>query len=160
MLNIKIICIWKLKEKYLKDAQNEYLKRLLAYSKTEIIELDEFKCSQNPSQSEIDKVISTEGEKIIAKIPNNSFVFSMCIEGNCISSEDLAKKIEQIPNMSKSTVCFIIGGSFGLSSEVKKLSDFKLSLSKMTFPHQLARVVLLEQVYRAFQINNGGKYHK
>ena len=159
-MNITVIALGKLKEKYLTDAISEYSKRISAYGKLQIIELTPVRLSDNPSQTEIDNALSKEAEEIKKKIPNNSYVFSLCIEGKEKSSESFAKAINDATLNGKSNIVFIIGSSFGLSPEIKTLSDFKLSFSPMTFPHQLMRVMLLEQVYRAFQINNGGKYHK
>ena len=159
-MNITVISLGKLKEKYLTDAISEYSKRISAYGKLQIIELNPVRLSDNPSQTEIDNALSKEAEEIKKKIPNNSYVFSLCIEGKEKSSESFAKAINDATINGKSNIVFIIGSSFGLSSEIKNLSDFKLSFSPMTFPHQLMRVMLLEQVYRAFQINNNGKYHK
>ena len=116
--------------------------------------------SDNPSQTEIDNALSKEAEEIKKKIPNNSYVFALCIEGKEKSSEEFAKAITAAAVNGKSNLVFIIGSSFGLSPEIKNLADFKLSFSPMTFPHQLMRVMLLEQIYRAFQINGNGKYHK
>ena len=160
MMNITVIALGKLKEKYLNDAISEYSKRISAYGKLQIIELNPVRLSDNPSQTEIDNALSKEAEEIKKKIPNNSFVFSLCIEGKEKSSEAFAKAIADAGLNGKSSIVFIIGSSFGLSPEIKSLSDFKLSFSPMTFPHQLMRVMLLEQIYRAFQINNNGKYHK
>ena len=159
-MNITVIALGKLKEKYLTDAINEYVKRLSAYGKPQIIELNPVRLSDNPSQTEIDNALAKEAEEIKKKIPNNSYVFSLCIEGKEKSSEAFAKAINDAAINGKSNIVFIIGSSFGLSPEIKALSDFKLSFSPMTFPHQLMRVMLLEQIYRAFQINNNGKYHK
>ncbi len=159
-MNITVIALGKLKEKYLKDAITEYAKRISAYGKLDIIELNPVRLSDNPSQTEIDNALSKEAEEIKKKIPNNSYVFSLCIEGKEKSSETFAKAIKDAALNGKSNIVFVIGSSFGLSPEIKNLSDFKLSFSPMTFPHQLMRVMLLEQVYRAFQINNNGKYHK
>ncbi len=159
-MNITVIALGKLKEKYLKDAINEYSKRISAYGKLDIIELNPVRLSDNPSQTEIDNALSKEAEEIKKKIPNNSYVFSLCIEGKEKSSEKFAEAINNAAINGKSNIVFIIGSSFGLSPEIKNLSDFKLSFSPMTFPHQLMRVMLLEQIYRAFQINNNGKYHK
>ena len=144
----------------MRDAMAEYMKRLSPYCKISVLELPESKVSASPSSSEIENAIIDEGKKILAKIPSGSYVFSMCIEGKQLSSEQLADQILHVTVSGKSSIVFIIGGSFGLSDDVKKLSDFKLSMSKMTFPHQLARVLLTEQLYRAFSINNNGKYHK
>ena len=159
-MNITVIALGKLKEKYLTDAISEYGKRISAYGKLQIIELNPVRLSDNPSQTEIDNALSKEAEEIKKKIPNNSYVFSLCIEGKEKSSESFAKAINDAAINGKSNIVFIIGSSFGLSHEIKNLSDFKLSFSPMTFPHQLMRVMLLEQIYRAFQINNNGKYHK
>lgn len=159
-MNITVIALGKLKEKYLTDAISEYSKRISAYGKLQIIELNPVRLSDNPSQTEIDNALSKEAEEIKKKIPNNSYVFSLCIEGKEKSSESFAKAINDAAINGKSNIVFIIGSSFGLSPEIKSLSDFKLSFSPMTFPHQLMRVMLLEQIYRAFQINNNGKYHK
>ena len=160
MLNISIICVGKLKEKYWTLACGEYLKRLKMFCKCSVIEVDEKKLSANPSASEINETVTIEGERILSKIPSSAYVISMCIEGNLISSEQLSKKLEDIAIGGKSNVVIVIGGSWGLSDAVKDRSNFKLSMSKMTFPHQMARVILLEQIYRAFQISNSGKYHK
>ena len=159
-MNITVIALGKLKEKYLRDAVDEYTKRLSAYGKPDIIELNPVKLSDSPSQAEIDNALAKEAEEIKKKIPNGSYVFSLCVEGKEKSSEQLAATIKDITLNGKSSIVFIIGSSFGLSPKIKKLSDCRLSFSPMTFPHQLMRVMLLEQIYRAFQINNNGKYHK
>lgn len=159
-MNITIIALGKLKEKYLRDAVDEYTKRISAYAKPDIIELNPVKLSDSPSQTEIDNALNKEAEEIKKKIPNGSYVFSLCVEGKEKSSEQLAQTLKDITLNGKSSIVFIIGSSFGLSPEIKKLSDCRLSFSPMTFPHQLMRVMLLEQIYRAFQINNNGKYHK
>lgn len=160
MMNVHLIVLGKLKEKYMKDFSQEYEKRLSAYCKLTITELEPVKLSDNPSQSEIDNALSKETQMITAKIPKNAYVFSMCIEGKQMSSEELSQKMDDIALSGKSSVVFIIGSSFGLSDEIKRMSDFKFSMSKMTFPHKLARIMLEEQVYRAFSISNNGKYHK
>ena len=159
-MNITVIALGKLKEKYLRDAIDEYSKRISAYGKLDIVELNPVRLSDNPSQTEIDNALTKEAEEIKKKIPNGSYVFSLCIEGKEKSSEQLASAIKDVTLNGKSSIVFIIGSSFGLSPEIKKLSDCRLSFSPMTFPHQLMRVMLLEQIYRAFQINNNGKYHK
>ncbi|MBO5462143.1 MAG: 23S rRNA (pseudouridine(1915)-N(3))-methyltransferase RlmH [Clostridia bacterium] len=159
-MNITVIALGKLKEKYLKDAISEYSKRIGAYGKLDIVELTPVRLSDSPSQTEIDNALSKESEEIKKKIPNGSYVFSLCVEGKQKSSEELAKTIQDVTLNGKSNIVFIIGSSFGLSPEIKKLSDSRLSFSPMTFPHQLMRVMLLEQIYRAFQINTNGKYHK
>lgn len=160
MLNISLICIGNLKEKYWAQAVEEYSKRLSAFCRFSVIQLNEERISNNPSPGEIDRILNAEGKRIIEKIPKNSYVISMCIEGKQISSNELSQKIEDISLSGKSSLCFIIGGSRGLSQQVKQRSDFKLSMSKMTFPHQMARVILCEQIYRAFEISSNGKYHK
>ncbi len=160
MLSVNIICVGKLKEKYLTDAIKEYSTRLSAFCKFSIVELPEYQLPEKASQSQIDKALSQEGREIIKRLSKNSLVVPMCIEGKLLSSEELSEKISQSAVRGKSAVDFIIGSSFGLSDEVKKMGELKLSMSKMTFPHQLARVMLSEQIYRAFQIMSGGKYHK
>ncbi|MBQ9517854.1 MAG: 23S rRNA (pseudouridine(1915)-N(3))-methyltransferase RlmH [Eubacterium sp.] len=158
-MKINVVAVGKLKEKYLRDAVAEYEKRISAYAKINIIEVSEHRCGDNPSPAEIQKVLQKEGEQIIAKIPKGSFVIPMCIEGTQKTSEDFSKEIERI-SLTSSEITFVIGGSFGLSDEVKALGKMKLSFSKMTFPHQLMRVILLEQIYRALSISNNSKYHK
>ncbi len=160
MFTVNIICIGKLKEKYLRDAVDEYSKRLSAFCRFSIIELPEQRISDNPSQKEIENSLSQEGKMIQSSIPKGSYTFSMCIEGKQLSSEELAQTFNNISQSGKSTINFIIGSSFGICEEIKSSSDFRLSMSKMTFPHQLARVMLSEQIYRAFSINNNSKYHK
>lgn len=159
MLNVNIICVGNLKEKFFTDALSEYKKRLSRYCKFEVVELPEEKIADNVTQSQIDKTLKKEGEKILAKIGKSDFVVAMCIEGKQLSSEELSKKIEDI-SLTNSTVNFVIGGSWGLSDDVKKRADMRLSVSKMTFPHQLFRVMLAEQIYRAFSITANAKYHK
>ena len=144
---IKIICLGKLKEKYLKEAQQEYFKRIHKYSKIEIIELQDLDNLQK------------EKELIEKYIGDRYYVITLEIEGKSISSEELAKKIESIYN-TNSTITFIIGSSLGLHEDIKKRSNYKLSFSKLTFPHQLFRIILLEQIYRIFKINNNETYHK
>ncbi len=160
MIKVTIICIGSLKEKYLKEAVAEYSKRLGGLCGFNIVELSECRLPDSPSKSEIDNALIKEGKSIIAKIPHGSRVVAMCIEGKMLSSEKLAEKISDYAAHGASSICFIIGGSFGLSDEVKAVADLRLSMSPMTFPHQLARVLLCEQIYRAFMINKGTKYHK
>lgn len=160
MIKVNVIAVGKLKEKYLKDGCNEYIKRLSSFSKVNIIEINEERCSDNPSANEIEQVKKKEGERIISKIPKQSYVIPLCIEGNQLSSEEFSKKTEEISVNGLGEITFIIGGSFGLSDDVKALGNLKLSFSKMTLPHQLMRMVLLEQIYRAFSISNNSKYHK
>lgn len=160
MIKIKIICIGNLKEKYFRDAFYEYQKRLNSFCKFELIEIDEYKLKNNPCTSEIKICINSEGNKILSKIPAGSHSIALCIEGHEMTSENLAKYIEDTSINKTGEITFIIGGSYGLSDDVKKRSDFLLSMSHMTFPHQMARIMLCEQIYRAFQIILGGKYHK
>lgn len=160
MLNITIIAIGKLKEQYLRDASAEYQKRLSTLCKLNIVELSPEKLSDNPSAKEIENALNNEAKKIIEKIPKGAKVYSMCIEGKQRTSEELSREIDALALEGVSNIVFIIGGSFGLSEEVKKLSAYRLSMSKMTFPHQIARIMLLEQIYRATQISIGTKYHK
>ena len=160
MIGITVICEGRLKEKYLRDACDEYSKRLGAYCKLNIIELAPHRIPDNPSENEIANALNAEGREILSKIPDGAKVYAMCIEGKQMPSEKLAKTISDCSVQGYSNIVFIIGGSHGLSEDVKKRADFRLSMSEMTFPHQLARVMLLEQIYRAFQISTGGKYHK
>lgn len=150
---IKIISVGKIKEKYLKDAIEEYLKRIKKYSKIEIIELPDFDFDNKEIVKEKEK------EQILKNINLKDYIITLEIDGKMLSSEEFSNKMDSI-FMISSNITFIIGGSYGLSDDIKKLSNFKLSFSKMTFPHQLFRVVLLEQIYRAFKINNNESYHK
>ncbi len=159
MIKITLITLGKLKEKYLRDAVDEYAKRLSRYCKLDIVELTPITLSENPSQSEIDAALLKEAEGIEKRIPEGSVVTALCVEGKSNTSEQFAEYILKNTNFGKN-MCFIIGSSYGLSDVIKQKSDFKLSLSAMTFPHQLFRVMLLEQIYRAFKINEGGTYHK
>ena len=161
MLRINIICIGKIKEKYFTDAINEYAKRLSAFCKFQIVELAEEKIRSNtPNISQIEEVIESEGKRIMQKINSGDYVVAMCIEGKMLSSEELSKTLDGVQINGKSTVDFIIGGSYGLSQAIKSRADLRLSMSKMTFPHQMARMILSEQIYRAFEILTNGKYHK
>lgn len=161
MIRINIICIGKIKEKYFTDAISEYAKRLTAFCKFSVTELAEEKIrNNNPNQAEISEVIEAEGERILKKIGAGDYVVAMCIEGRQLSSEELSAMLDNAALTGKSTVDFIIGGSYGLYDKVKSRADFKLSMSRMTFPHQMARMVLSEQIYRAFEISTNGKYHK
>lgn len=159
MLNVNIICVGSLKEKFFTDAVNEYKKRLSRYCKLSISELQEEKLSDQQTQAQIDKTLEKEGERILSKISKSDYVVAMCIEGKELSSTELSKKLSDI-SMTTGTVDFVIGGSWGLADTVKQRADFKLSVSKMTFPHQLFRVMLCEQIYRAFTISANAKYHK
>lgn len=157
-MNINLIVIGKLKEEYLRSACAEYIKRLGRYCTFELHELDECRLSDNPSDKEIAAALKKEGEQI--KRCAKGMIVPMCIEGKQLTSPELSEKIVSAGVSGQSAVTFIIGSSFGLDPEIKAMGALKLSMSKMTFPHQLARVMLLEQIYRAFQIAEGGKYHK
>ena len=157
-MNIVLVAIGKLKEEYLRSACAEYIKRLGRYCTFELHELDECRLSDNPSEKEIVSALKKEAEQI--KRYAKGMIVPMCIEGKQLSSLELSEKITNAGVSGQSTVTFVIGSSFGLDPEIKAMGTLKLSMSKMTFPHQLARVMLLEQIYRAFQIAEGGKYHK
>lgn len=160
MLSIDVIYVGNTKEKYLLDAMDEYKKRLSQYCKLSLIELKEYKLSEEPSNSEIEMAKNEEGKKILENLKDKSFKISLCIEGKQFSSEEFAETIENKTSVGFSKITFIIGGPYGLSDEVKNKSDLKMSLSKMTFTHRMAKVLLLEQLYRAENILAGGKYHK
>ena len=160
MLGVKLICVGKMKEKYYMDAVAEYTKRLRAYCKFEIVELPEYRLSDNPSDKEIEAALEKEAHEIEKQIPAGAAVVAMCIEGKKKSSTELAKQMEQWAASGKSRLCFLIGGSFGMHPTIKQRADLKLSMSDMTFPHHLARVMLVEQIYRGFTINEGSRYHK
>ena len=159
MIKITVIALASLKEKYLKDAAAEYIKRLGAYCDLKIIELDPVRLPEKPSDAEINSALEREAELILKKIPAGDYVVPLCIEGKQLSSEEFSGVLEQEMNIGRG-VTFIIGSSCGLADMVKCRADLRLSFSKMTFPHQLFRVMLLEQIYRAFKICSGGAYHK
>jgi 23S rRNA (pseudouridine1915-N3)-methyltransferase len=158
MLNIRIVAVGKLKESYLQSACSEYLKRLNGFCSVKLVEIDECRLSDAPSQKEIEKALSVEAKAILKNV--QGYVIALCIEGKQLGSVELSELVSELGVMGNSTISFVIGSSFGLSDEVKNKADLRLSMSKMTFPHQLARVMLLEQIYRVFQIAHGGKYHK
>ena len=161
MLTVNIVCIGKLKERYFKDACFEYIKRIQGFAKLNIVELPEYKISASPDNFQISAAVEKEGESILNYIScSGGYNIALCIEGDSFSSKKLSDKISMLTLKGFSKLNFIIGGSFGLSESVKQKSDLKLSMSEMTFPHQLARIMLLEQIYRVFQILNNGKYHK
>ncbi|MBR2869492.1 MAG: 23S rRNA (pseudouridine(1915)-N(3))-methyltransferase RlmH [Clostridia bacterium] len=160
MINVNIICVGKLKEDYLRAACAEYQKRLGAFCRLNIFELTPARLPENPNESQIASALSDEADRILAKISNSDAVFAMCIEGKMLSSEALSAEIDKLGVSGFGTVSFIIGGSHGLDQKVKSRAKYRLSMSPMTFPHQLARVMLLEQIYRSFMISSGGKYHK
>ena len=160
MQKVSIICVGKMKEKFYIDAAAEYVKRLSRFCKLEIVELPEDRLPDDPSQAQIDAALAKEAESIRSKLPASCYIIAMCVEGKTRSSEELARLMEESVHQGGSHLVFLIGGSFGLHPSVKALASFKLSLSPMTFPHHLARVMLLEQIYRGYQINTGSKYHK
>ena len=160
MLAIKLICVGKMRERFYIDAFSEYNKRLEAYCKFECIEPNEIKLSEKPSQAEISAALDKEANDILKQIPQDAYVVAMCVEGKQMPSEAMADIICQRENSGKPKLCFVIGGSYGLSDKVKQRADLKLSMSKMTFPHHLARVMLAEQIYRGFKIKEGSRYHK
>ena len=161
MGNVNIVCVGKLKESYWRDACAEYLKRLGAYCKANVIELGESRLSQKPSDGEIAAALSSEAKMMMPYIEQKgAFNIAMCIEGKMLSSEELAARLEQAGVSGYGTVNFFIGSSFGLDPAIKEACDLRLSISRMTLPHQLARVVLMEQIYRGYSILGGAKYHK
>ncbi|WP_422485708.1 23S rRNA (pseudouridine(1915)-N(3))-methyltransferase RlmH [Gudongella sp. DL1XJH-153] len=159
-MNIDILTVGKIKEKYLNEGIKEYSKRLSRYCGLDIIEVDDEKAPENLSDKEMEMIKDREGDKILSKIPAAAFVVALAIEGKQLSSEDLSQKLSDIMVEGNSHVVFVIGGSLGLSKEVLKRANLKLSFSKMTFPHQLMRMILLEQIYRAFRIMRNEPYHK
>lgn len=159
MIKLTIIALGKLKEKYLQDACNEYKKRLGRYCNLEVIELEPVRLSEKPTAAEVKSALAKEADLIIKKIPQNAEIYTLCVEGKQLSSEKFAENIADSQNFGKN-ITFIIGSSYGLSDTIKAMSKLKLSFSAMTFPHQLFRTMLLEQIYRAFKINEGSTYHK
>ena len=159
-MNITLVTVGKLKEKYLKQAIDEYSKRLSRYCKLDIIELQDEKTPDNASEKEEAQIKEKEGRAILSKIKDNSYVVAMDLKGKQLTSEELSSFVERCGITGNSNIVFVIGGSLGLSDEVIKRADYKLCFSKMTFPHQLFRVMLLEQVYRAFRIMKNEPYHK
>lgn len=160
MFDITLITMGKLKEKFYISAAEEYAKRLKAYCHFQILELPEYRLPEDPSPAEIAAGLDKEAEQILAKIPKGAWLCIFTPEGKILSSEDFAEKLKQVKLSGKSSACFLIGSSFGISSKIKQLADFKLSMGPMTFPHHLARIMVLEQIYRAEAIQAGSKYHK
>lgn len=160
MISVTVIALGKLKERSMRDLCAEYEKRLSAFCRLQIVELTPERLPDRPSANEIARALEREAVQITAKIPANAYVFAMCIEGKQMSSEVFSQKLSSLAVNGTSNVVFLLGSSFGLQEAIKKRADFRFSMSEMTFPHQLARVMLLEQIYRAFQIESGGKYHK
>ncbi len=159
MLKITLITVGKLKEKYFLEASKEYEKRLGGFCYLNIIEIEQTKLPSEPSDSEIKVALEKEAEKIERAIPKGAARIPLCIEGKELDSISLSRKLD-VFSQTYSNLCFIIGGSYGMAESIKSKADFKFSMSKMTFPHRLARIMLLEQIYRAFKINQGSTYHK
>ena len=160
MLKITILCVGKIKEKYFSDAVAEYKKRLGRYCRMEIIEVADEKAPEDISAAMEEEIKRKEGERLLKSIREGDYIIALAIEGEQLSSVELAKKLDKLATRGISQIVFVIGGSLGLSKEVLARAKEKISFSKMTFPHQLRRVILLEQVYRAFRINQGEPYHK
>lgn len=160
MSKIKLIVMGQLSDRYYREAADEYIKRMSRNSPVTETELKCVKLPDDPSDKEIASALEREAELILSEIPKRAFVCAMCIEGKQLSSEELAERIHQSESNGISELCFIIGSSYGLDERVKARADMRLSMSRMTFPHKLARVMLLEQLYRAGEINQGKKYHK
>ena len=160
MQKVTILCVGKLKEKFYADAAAEYAKRLSRFCKLEIVELPEERLPEDPSPARIAAALEKEAAAVRAKLPPSAFIVALCVEGTLCSSEDLARMMAESAGRGQSQVVFLIGGSFGLAPSLKTLAAERLSMSPMTFPHHLARVMVLEQIYRAYQINAGTRYHK
>ena len=160
MQKVTILCVGKLKEKFYADAVSEYSKRLSRFCKLDIVELNEERLPEDPSPAQIEAALGKEADAIRGKLPASAFIIAMCVEGKPRSSEELARLMADSASRGVSHLVFLIGGSFGLHPSIKELAAVRLSMSPMTFPHHLARVMLLEQIYRAYQINAGTKYHK
>lgn len=160
MQKVTVLCVGKLKEAFYMDAVAEYTKRLSRHCKLELCELPETRLPEAPSPAEIKQALSAEAASIEAKLPKSGAVVALCIEGTELSSPQLAEKLNQFAVAGASQLTFLIGGSVGLDAGLKQRADLRLSMSPMTFPHHLARIMLLEQIYRAYQIQSGTKYHK
>jgi len=160
MLSVRIICVGRLKERFYTDAETEYAKRLSGYCKLKIVEVHEHRLPDPPSNAQVAAALEKEGAAVRAQIPPDAKTIALCIEGRGLDSDGLSKLLMDSAAQGASRLCFIIGGSNGLHEDVKNAAGMRLSMSEMTFPHNLARVMLLEQLYRAFKIAEGGKYHK
>ena len=160
MQRVTVLCVGKLKEKFYIDAAAEYVKRLQRHCKLELIELPEQRLPDDPSPAEIQKALRAEGDAIREKLPKGGAVVALCIEGKPCSSEELSRRMADFAVQGKTQLTFLIGGSVGLDEDLKRRADWRLSMSPMTFPHHMARIMLLEQIYRAYQIADGTKYHK
>ena len=160
MQRVTVLCVGKLKEKFYIDAAAEYVKRLQRHCKLELIELPEQRLPDDPSPAEIQKALRTEGDAIRERLSKGGAVIALCIEGRPCSSEELSRCMAEFGVQGKTQLTFLIGGSVGLDEDLKRQADWRLSMSPMTFPHHMARIMLLEQIYRAYQIAGGTKYHK
>jgi 23S rRNA (pseudouridine1915-N3)-methyltransferase len=160
MLNVRLICVGKLKERFYAEAVAEYAKRLGAFCRLEVIELAEERLGENPSAAELEAALNREAEQIEKKLLKDGTLVCLCVEGGQMDSEAFAGLLTRTENSGRPRLSFVIGGSFGLAQKLKDRADLRLSMSKMTFPHHLARVMLLEQIYRGFQIKEGSRYHK
>ena len=160
MQRVTVLCVGKLKEKFYIDAAAEYVKRLQRHCKLELIELPEQRLPDDPSPAEIQKALRAEGDAIRERLPKGGAVIALCIEGKPCSSEELSRRMAEFGVQGKTQLTFLIGGSVGLDEDLKRQADWRLSMSPMTVPHHLARIMLLEQIYRAYQIAGGTKYHK
>ncbi len=160
MLNVKLICVGKMREKYYTEAFGEYAKRLGAFCRFECRELPEQRLGDAPSGAEIAAALEKEGSEILRAVPEGAWLAALCVEGRMMTSEELARLLDERAASGRPKLCFVVGGSYGLSPAVKARADLRLSMSPMTFPHHLARVMLAEQIYRGFKINEGSQYHK
>ena len=158
-MKITIVAAGKIKEKYLTAGINEFLKRLGTFANVKIVEINEEKMKDNPSEAEKQQVLAAEGQRLLKQVPEGSYLFVLDVYGKAVSSEALSEKIQKLGLEGKSSITFLIGGAFGLSEEVRQAADFRLSFSPMTFTHQMIRLLLVEQIYRCFKINRGEKYH-
>ena len=158
-MKITIVAAGKIKEKYLSEGIGEFMKRLRPYAQVQIVEIGEEKMKENPSEAEKEKTLTKEGERLLRQVPEGSHLIVLDVYGKNMSSEELAADIDKLGLEGKSNITFLIGGAFGLSKEVRRAADELLSFSKMTFTHQMVRLLLVEQIYRAFKINRGEKYH-
>lgn len=160
MQRVTVLCVGKLKEKFYLEAAAEYVKRLQRFCKLELVELPESRLSESPSPAEVQRALAAEAVAIRERLPKGGAVIALCIEGKPCSSVELSRRMEELAVAGKTQLTFLIGGSVGLDESLKRQTDWRLSMSPMTFPHHLARIMLLEQIYRAYQISAGTKYHK
>ncbi len=160
MQRVTVLCVGKLKEKFYLEAAAEYVKRLQRFCKLELVELPESRLPESPSPAEVQRALAAEAAAIRERLPKGGAVIALCIEGKPCSSVELSRRMEELAVAGKTQLTFLIGGSVGLDEGLKRQADWRLSMSPMTFPHHLARIMLLEQIYRAYQISAGTKYHK